>query len=184
MQATSISAVRGPTPGIVWMRAIRGSSLLIASSFLTTRLSCSVSESRSVSSMSSSPFQSSLGPHWTSGIEFLHGNHAGELGRIIFIGFSFDVGPSPGFFVGGTDEGFQAQRLSQIVDPARGATGFHHDEVNFLAFEDSGELGRIGFRGEESVLASCGVEKAAHGVEFAEVENLHCVFRSRVWWAE
>lgn len=65
------------------------------------------------------------------GIELLHGNHAVELERIIFVSLPFDVGPSPGFLVGGTDEGFQAQRLGEAVDPARVATGFHDNEVNF-----------------------------------------------------
>ena len=120
------------------------------------------------------------------GLELLHGDHAGQLERVVLVSFSFDVGPPPGFFVGGADEGFQAQRLSQIVDPARGAAGFHDNEVNFLAFEGSGEVGRIGFCREESVLSCCGVKEAAHGVEFAEVksENLHCVVRSSVWWVE
>jgi hypothetical protein len=40
MQATRISAVRGPTPGIVRSRTMRGSFLPIASSFLTTLWSC------------------------------------------------------------------------------------------------------------------------------------------------
>ncbi len=41
------------------------------------------------------------------GFEFFHGDHASELKGIVFVGFSFDVGPSPGFLVGGADEGFQ-----------------------------------------------------------------------------
>jgi len=120
------------------------------------------------------------------GFEFLHGNHAGELERIIFIGFSFDVGPSPGFFVGGTDKGFQAQRLGEVVDPARGATGFHDNEVNFFAFEDGREVVWIGGGVQIPVLACGGAEEAAHGIELAEVksENVHGGNRPRVWWVE
>ena len=111
------------------------------------------------------------------------GDHASELEGIVFVGFSFDVGPSPGFLVGGADEGLQSERLSEVVDPARGAAGLHDDEVDFLAFEDGGEVSRVGCRGEEPVLASSGVKEAAHGVEFAEVksENIHVTSPRRSW---
>ena len=65
--------------------------------------------------------------------------------------------------------------FQERIDPARGATGFHDAEVNFVAFEDSGEVCWVSCRGYEPVLASRGIKEAAHGVEFAEVksENLH-----------
>lgn len=46
----------------------------------------------------------------------------------------------PGFFVGGADEGFHAQRLGEVVDPAGRAAVLNDNEVNLFAFEDSGEV--------------------------------------------
>ncbi len=66
------------------------------------------------------------------------------------------------------------------------ATGLHDDEVNLFAFEDGIEVCGIGRGGEKPGLTGSGVEKTAHGVEFAEVksENLHVGIRPRVWWVE
>ena len=51
------------------------------------------------------------------------------------------------------------------MDPSRGSTGFHDDEIDFVFLEDSGEVSPIGSCVEESVFPSFGVEKAAHGIE-------------------
>ncbi len=122
---------------------------------------------------------------WT-GFEFAHGGHASEFESVVSVGFPFDVGPPPGFFVGGADECFESARFCQIVDPSRGAAGLHDDEVGFAVLEDAGEVFSRGGCGEKLRFASFGVEEAANGVEFAEVqcENLHVDFSPCVWWVE
>ncbi len=60
-----------------------------------------------------------------NGLELVHGNHAREFKCVVLVRFSFDVGPSPGFLAGGADEGFQAKRHREVIDPARRATGLH-----------------------------------------------------------
>ena len=69
----------------------------------------------------------------------------------------------------------QAQTDGQVIDPAPGAAGFHDDQVDFVFLEDGGQVVSVGSRVEELVFSSFGVEKAALGLEFAEVqsENFH-----------
>lgn len=83
--------------------------------------------------------------------------------RIVLIGFSLDVRPSPGFLVGGADQGLESERQSEVIDPNGGSAGFHDDKVDFFALKDSGEVSWIGARGEEAVLASS-VSKKQHMV--------------------
>lgn len=106
-----------------------------------------------------------------NGFEFIHGSHASKFQRIVFVGLSFDVGPFPGVFVGGADECFEAKALSQIVDPAGRTAGLHDDQVDFVFFEDGGEIISFGGGIEKGVFASFRIEKAAHGIEFTEVES-------------
>ena len=112
-----------------------------------------------------------------NGFEFTHGSHASQLQGIVFIGPSLDVGPLPCVFVGGADECFEAETLSQVVDPTGRPASFHDDQIDFVLvlLEDGGEVVSIGSGIEERMFASFGVIKAAHGIEFAEVEseNLH-----------
>ncbi len=121
-----------------------------------------------------------------NGLELVHGDHAREFKCVVLVRFSSDVGPSPSFLVGGTDEGFQAKRHREVIDPARRATGLHGDEVNLFAFEDRIEVSGIGRGGEKPGLTGSGIKEAAHGVEFAELkcENLHVSIRPRVWLVE
>ena len=109
--------------------------------------------------------------------EFSHGGQTGKLQSVVFVGLAFDIGPPPGFFVGGADERGKPHRLSQIVDPARGSAGLHDDQVRLVVGKDRSEVLPPSGRGEEPSLAGPGVEKAAGRVEFAEVEceNLHWI---------
>ena len=70
---------------------------------------------------------------------------------------------------------FQSQANGQVIDPARGTAGFHDDQVDFVFLEDGRQVVSVGNRVEEFVFSSFGVEKAAPGLEFAEVEceNFH-----------
>lgn len=105
------------------------------------------------------------------GLEFSHGGHPRELEGIVLIGLAFDIGPLPGLFIGGADERGASQRLSQVVDPARGPAGFHDDEIAAVFFEDRGEIVAIGGGIEKGMFSRCCVEEAAHGIELAEVES-------------
>ncbi len=37
----------------------------------------------------------------------------------------------------------------QVIDPARGTTSFHHDQIDLALLEDSREIVPVGSRGEE-----------------------------------
>ena len=125
-----------------------------------------------------------FGRRHVDGFELVHGDHASQLERVFIVGFSLDVGPSPGFFVGRADESFQAQRYRQIVDPSRWPTSLHHDQIDLFALENDGQVNRIGSGREKAVLASRSIKEAAHGVEFSEIqcENLLSLYLLRVRW--
>ena len=97
--------------------------------------------------------------------EFVHGSHASEFQGVVFVRFAFDVGPSPSIFVGRADEGFESEADREIIDPSGGSAGFHDNKIDFVLFEDSGEVIPIGCGVEKRVFPSFGVEKAAHGIE-------------------
>ncbi len=67
------------------------------------------------------------------------------------------------------------QALGQVANPPRGSTGFHDHEVDLLAFQHRREVIAFGRCVQEPVFPRLGVEKAAHGIEFAEIqsENVH-----------
>ncbi len=81
--------------------------------------------------------------------ELTHGGHASELECIVAVGFSLDVGPPPGFFVGTADECFVSVSFRQIVDPSRGSAGLQDDEVGFGIFENAVDVFSLGGGGDE-----------------------------------
>ena len=97
---------------------------------------------------------------------------------VVLVCLAFDVRPLPGIFVGRADECFEPQADCQVVDPARRTTGFHDDEVNFVFLKDCGEVLSVSGSIKEFMFTSFRVEKAAHGIEFTEVqsENFHSSF--------
>ena len=110
-----------------------------------------------------------------NGLQFIYGGHSSQFESIVFIGFSFHIGPFPSIFIGGTNNRFVPGVLSEIADPARRSTGLHDDEIDFVFFEECSE--ELSLRGDikEGVLSGFGVKEAAHGIEFSEIEseNLH-----------
>jgi hypothetical protein len=118
-----------------------------------------------------------------NGLQLVHGSHASQLERIVFVGLAFDVAPLPGIFVGGTNKCLQAMADGQVIDPARGAASLHDDQIDLAFLEDSREIVSIGSRCEEFSLASFCIEKAAHRIELTEVksENLHVLSVLEVW---
>ena len=62
-------------------------------------------------------------------------SHTGQFKPVVFVGFSFHIGPLPSIFIGGTKDCFMPSVLSEVVDPTRWSTGFHDHEVNFVHFE-------------------------------------------------
>ncbi len=84
---------------------------------------------------------------------------------------------------GGENKCLESQADGEVVDPARGTAGFHDDEIDLVVFEDSGEIVAVGCKVEENVFSGFGIEKAAHGIELAEVqsENFHDRFVLWVW---
>ncbi len=82
------------------------------------------------------------------------GSHTNQFQSIVFIGLRFDIAPFPRIFVGGADEGFEAEGLCQIVDLTGGAACFHDDKVRFVFLEDCVEVVSIGGSVKELVLSS------------------------------
>ena len=82
---------------------------------------------------------------------------------------------SASVFVGRANERFQVQADRQVIDPARRATGFHDDQVDFVLLEYRSEIISLGSSGKKLVFTSFRVEKAAHRLELAEIqsENFH-----------
>lgn len=109
------------------------------------------------------------------GLELFHGCHACQLEGIVLVGFSFDIRPSPCFFVGGTDERVVTTCSSDIIDPSRGSARFHDDQVRVTIFEDVLQVLSCGGASHELGLSRFGVKKATNRVELSEVkgENLH-----------
>ncbi len=58
-----------------------------------------------------------------------------SLSASVFVGLTFDVTPFPGVLVGRADECSEAMRDGKIVDPTRGPTGFHDDQIDFVVLE-------------------------------------------------
>lgn len=77
----------------------------------------------------------------------------------------------PSVFVGGADESFKAVADGQVVDPAGGAARVHNDEIDFVFLEEGVEVISFGGSVQKRVLSGFGVEKAAHGVEFSEIQS-------------
>lgn len=61
--------------------------------------------------------------------------------------------------------------VGQIIDPSRGATCFHNDDVDFVFFEEGVEVISFGGSVQKRVLSGFGVEKAAHGIELTEIQS-------------
>lgn len=61
--------------------------------------------------------------------------------------------------------------VGQVVDPAGGAARFHNDEIDFVFLEEGVEVISFGGSVQKRVLSGFGVEKAAHGVEFSEIQS-------------
>lgn len=59
----------------------------------------------------------------------------------------------------------------QVVDPAGGAARVHNDEIDFVFLEEGVEVISFGGSVQKRVLSGFGVEKAAHGVEFSEIQS-------------
>lgn len=116
-------------------------------------------------------------------LEFIHGGHASQLESVVFVRLAFDVRPLPSVFVGRADEGFVSLAASQIVDPARRSTSFHDNQIDGAFLEDSGEILSVSSRIEDRSFTSNSIEKAAHGIELAEIEgeNLHVTSVLWVW---
>ena len=106
-----------------------------------------------------------------NGLQFVHGSHASQFERIVFVGLAFDVTPLPGVFVGRANKCLQTMADGQVIDPARGTASFHHDQIDLAFLENCREIVSIGSRCEEFSFASFRVEKAAHRIELAEVES-------------
>ncbi len=70
-----------------------------------------------------------------------------------------------------SNECFESKADRKVIDPSGGSAGFHDNEIDFVFFEDSGEVIPIGCGVEKRVFPSFGVEKAAHGIELTEVES-------------
>lgn len=61
-------------------------------------------------------------------------------------------------------------QFGHIIDPPQWAARLHDIEIGFAVMEDAGDLIKCGGYGEELGCLSLAIEKAAHGVEFAEIE--------------
>ncbi len=109
------------------------------------------------------------------GIEFLGRSHSRELERVIFVSFSFDIGPFPCVFIGGTDNRLSPKFRCQVMNPSGWATCFHDNQITWVLFEDRSQVISFRSRVDELVLSCFCVEIEAHRVEFTEVEceNLH-----------
>ena len=114
--------------------------------------------------------------------ELSHHRQSSQLERVVFVRLAFDVLPLPGRIVGAADKRLETQLLAQVADPTAGPTGFHHDQVNLVILEDRREIVPCRRHRLKSIFLRFGIEKAAHRVEFSEVdcENVHHVV-SVVW---
>ena len=102
--------------------------------------------------------------------EVPHHRQSSQLDGVVFVGLAFDVLPSPGLFIGAADQRLQAEFLAQVTDPAAGATGLHHYQVDLVVPKDGRQIGPRRGRIPEPVLLSLAIEETAHRVEFAQID--------------
>ena len=103
--------------------------------------------------------------------ELSHHRQASKFQGVVLVGLAFDVLPSPGLFIGAADQRLQAEFLAQVTDPAAGATGLHHHQVDLAVLKDSRQIGPRRSRFPEPVLLGFRIEETAHRVELAEVDR-------------
>ncbi len=106
-----------------------------------------------------------------NGHQSLQQRHFGKFQCVVTIGFSLGGLPRPGFLVGAADERFDTFGLADVVDPARGPAGFHHDEVDVgPGFQQEFDMGTFGGDGLELVVLSGRIKEAADAVKLAKVD--------------